>query len=173
MNRFKSHKLWIITLLLSLPVIVVAAVPNMFQAGTVISSAQVNANFAALDARITTLETAIQNSGATVVFDNMPGALPQSMAFSSKGGPLLLILSGSAYLAGAGHMGVTAQLDAKSVGTLSAFTNEPNSHKAFPTRVLKIAPAAAGAHTLILLPDPTTLTDTNDPFSVTVVELAH
>ena len=173
MNRFKSHKFWIITLLLSLPVVVVAAVPNVFQAGSVISSAQVNANFAALDTRIATLEAAVQNSGATVVFDNMAGPLPQSMAFSSKGGPLLLILSGSAYLgAGAGHIGVTAQLDAKSVGTLSAFTNEANSHKAFPTRALKVA-AAAGAHTLILLPDPTTVTDTNDPFSVTVVELAH
>jgi hypothetical protein len=172
MNRFKSHKLWIITLLLSLPVIVMAAVPNVFQAGTVISSAQVNANFAALDARIAALEASIQNSGATVVFDNMAGPLPKSVAFSSNGGPLLLVLAGTGYLGVAGHIGVTAQLDAKSVGTLSAFTNEANSHKTFPTRVLKVA-AAAGTHTLILLPDPTTLTDTNDPFSVTVVELAH
>ena len=172
MNRFKSHKLWIITLLLSLPVIVLAAVPNVFQSGTVISSAQVNANFAALDARITTLETAIQNSGAQVVLDNLPGPLPATKAFATHGGPLLLIISGTGYLGAAGHIGVTVQLDAVTVGTLSAFTNEANSHKTFPTRVLRVA-APTGNHTLNLLADPTTATDTNDPFSVTVVELAH
>jgi hypothetical protein len=173
MKRFKAHRLWIITLLLSVPLIVVAAVPNVFQAGTVISSAQVNGNFAALDARITALETAIQNSGAQVVLSNAAGPLPTSVAFPSKGGPLLLIVSGSAWTGTtAGHIGVTVQLDAANVGTLSEYTNEPGSHKAFPTRVLRVD-APAGNHTMNLLADATTVTDLNDFFSVTVVELAH
>ena len=172
MKRFKAHRLWIITLLLSVPLIVVAAVPNVFQSGTVISSAQVNANFAALDARITALETAVQNSGAQAVMANVAGPLPKSIAFTSKGGPLLLIVSGSAYTGTGGPFGATVQLDAATVGTLSAYSNETFSHKAFPTRVLRVA-APAGSHTLVLLADATTTTDQNDPFSVTVVELAH
>jgi hypothetical protein len=47
-----------LTVLLSVPVLALAAVPNFFQAGTVISAQQVNSNFANLDTRVEDLETA-------------------------------------------------------------------------------------------------------------------
>src|SRR5262245_8671083 len=113
MNRFKRHKLWIITVLLTAPIVVLAAVPNVFQSGTVISSANVNANFAALDTRIAALEAAIARSGAQVPWNNEPGPLPKSVAFTTGGGPLLLIISGSAYRGATdGTISATVQLDA-------------------------------------------------------------
>ena len=42
-NKFSKHKWWIVTALLTLPLIAIAAVPNTFTAGTTIASAQVNA----------------------------------------------------------------------------------------------------------------------------------
>lgn len=175
MNRFKSHMWWIVTLLLSIPVVVIAAVPNVFQSGTAISSAEVNANFAALDARITTLETAINRSGATLL-PSQTGALPKAIAFTSKGGPLLLVASGSAFSPGGqASISVSLQLDAKTIGELRTFANEGGSHKAFPTRAFPVV-APSGTHTLNIIITPgntVTSTDSNDFFSVTVVELAH
>jgi hypothetical protein len=174
MNRFKKHKLWMVTLLLSAPVVVLAAVPNIFQSGTVISSADVNANFAALDTRIAALEAAVSRSGAQLVMNNVTGPLPKSVAFQSGGGPLLLIVSGSAWKSAGGVMTVTVQLDAANVGDIVGFTNEAGSHKALVSRAFKVD-AAAGNHTLQLLTGATAATnvDTSDYFSVTVVELAH
>lgn len=173
MNRFNKHRLWLITLLLSVPVVVVAAVPNIFQSGTVIASAKVNENFAALDTRIAALEAAIARSGAQVVMDNVAGGLPKNVAFMSNGGPLLLLISGTAWKSGGGGpISVTAQLDAQSVGDLVGFTNEASSHKALISRALKVE-AAAGTHTLSLANGPGTTTDLSDSFSVTVVELPH
>jgi hypothetical protein len=81
MKRFGSHKIWVITLLLSIPVLVVAAVPNVFTPGTAISSAAVNANFAALDTRIAALEAAAQNrTSAQVVMNNVAGPLTKIVA---------------------------------------------------------------------------------------------
>lgn len=170
MDRFKKHKLWIITVLLTAPVVVLAAVPNSFTAGTVISAAQVNANFTALDTRITALETAVGRTGVQVLA-LQTGALPKAIAFTTNGNPIALIVSGSAYSGTAGaQIAVTVQLDAANIGELRTYTNEGGSHKAFPTRVIRVA-AAAGSHTLNLLNGAGTTTDGNDFFSVTVVEL--
>jgi len=57
MTKFSRHKWWIVTALITAPLIAIAAVPNMFSPNTVISSSQVNANFSALDSRIAALET--------------------------------------------------------------------------------------------------------------------
>jgi hypothetical protein len=59
MKTFSKHKWWMLTVLLSAPVVAIAAdVPNMFTSGTVISSSQVNANFKNLSDRMTALEAA-------------------------------------------------------------------------------------------------------------------
>ena len=42
MAKFTTHKWWLLTVALTAPVIAVAAVPNIFKAGDVISSASVN-----------------------------------------------------------------------------------------------------------------------------------
>jgi hypothetical protein len=169
MKRFGKHKLWIITLLLSAPVVVVAAVPNVFQTGTVISSAQVNANFAALDNRITALELAITRSGAQVVMDNVTGPLPRTATFQTNGNPALLIVSGTAYAAGNTLLSVNVHLDGEQIGELRGYTNEGSSHKTLPTRVFR-ATLAGGTHSLMLAGG-SGIFDVNDFFSVTVVEL--
>jgi hypothetical protein len=59
-SKFAKHKWIIITGLLLAPLIALAqAAPKMFTAGTVISSADVNANFSGLAARLTALEKAL------------------------------------------------------------------------------------------------------------------
>ncbi len=56
MTKFSRHKWWILTVLITAPLVAIAAVPNVFSPNTVISSAQVNGNFAALDTRLNALE---------------------------------------------------------------------------------------------------------------------
>ena len=59
MAKFGKHKWWFLTIALTLPVIAIAAdVPNIFTAGTVVSSSQVNANFKNVSDRLTALEAA-------------------------------------------------------------------------------------------------------------------
>jgi hypothetical protein len=62
MQKFSKHKWWILTALLTAPLIAMAAnVPNIFSPNTVISSSQVNDNFANLANRVTALETTGQS----------------------------------------------------------------------------------------------------------------
>jgi hypothetical protein len=57
MRKFAKHRWWILTVLLTAPILAIAAgVPNVFTPGTVISSAQVNDNFKNLADRLTALE---------------------------------------------------------------------------------------------------------------------
>jgi hypothetical protein len=56
MTNFSRHKWWIVTALITVPLVAIAAVPNIFSPNTLISSAQVNGNFAALDTRLNALE---------------------------------------------------------------------------------------------------------------------
>ena len=56
MKNFSKHKWWIVTALITAPLIAIAAVPNVFSPNTLISSGQVNTNFAALDMRLNALE---------------------------------------------------------------------------------------------------------------------
>lgn len=59
-SRFSKHKWWMVTGLLLFPLFALgAAVPNVFTPGTTISSAQVNANFTALNNRLTAVEAAL------------------------------------------------------------------------------------------------------------------
>jgi hypothetical protein len=177
-NQFSKHKWWIVTALLTLPLIVVAAVPNTFMANTTISSAAVNANFTALDARITALEAATAKTSATVIMNNVMGPISTTAApvktamYTATGAnPLLLLVSGSAYNSTGTALNVTVQFDGAMVGQLTAYTNEINSHKSLPARAITIPTPAAGAHTIGLLATTPTVTDTNDFFNVTVIEL--
>jgi hypothetical protein len=189
MSKFGRHKWWLVTLLLSVPLVALATVPHVFTPGTVISSGDVNANFAALDQRITALENATPQ--VSVVMSNKPGPLGTTGitgSFQSSGGPLLIIVSGSSYSVQGGNaafvdgtLDVAVQLDGKTVGDLVEYTNEGLSHKALPTRAfwlpLGVSDGGAppsGTHTLGLLNGNTATTnDANDYFSATVVEMHH
>jgi hypothetical protein len=58
MRKFSMHRWWLLTVLLTVPALGIAAVPNLFTAGTLISASQVNSNFNNLDARLAALEMA-------------------------------------------------------------------------------------------------------------------
>ena len=108
---------------------------------------------------------------ATQVFNQRQGPLPLSAPFSSGGGTLVIIFSGSGYSAAAGNIGLVVQIDGSSVATTRSFTNEVNSHKAFTTQILVQKGVAAGAHTLAISALVNTTTDANDWFNATVLEL--
>jgi hypothetical protein len=179
------------TVLLTAPLVAVAAPPalTVFQPNTVIKSADVNANFADLQTRIAALETAAaSHRGTTItqVLDNVPGPLPlgggdsgaNSGSFMSNGGQLVVVASGSAWTnkAGGDHLSLIVELDGVKLGALEVYTNESVSHKAMPTRAYVGTALPAGSHTISLVPDTTTtsiLSDSNDLFSVSVIELGN
>ena len=64
------------------------------------------------------------------------------------------------------------RIDSVVVATSNGFTNEANSHKAFPPTFTVVTSVTAGSHTLDLVPrDAFTVTDFNDFFNVAVLEL--
>ena len=179
-NKFSKHKWWIVTALLTLPLIAIAAVPNTFMPNTTISSAAVNANFAALDARIAALEAATAKTSATT----MSGAInpittatgPRNVMFTASGSnPWLVIVSASAFwgvTTTGGPLDLAIALDGVKIGDLQGFTNEAGSHKAIPTRTFTVPTPSAGTHTIgISYGNANTTTDQNDYFNVTVVEM--
>jgi hypothetical protein len=174
MTRFSKHKWWIMTALLTAPLVALAAgVPNVFAPNTTISSAAVNANFTNLADRITALEA--RKTTISLPMNDSPGPIGstgKTATFMAGGGPLAIIVSGTAWSGNANNvMDIAVQLDGVTIGHLTGYTNELGSHKALPTRVIN-ATAAAGSHTLGLLNGNTTTTnDGNDYFSITVVEL--
>jgi len=59
MRGFAKHKWWLLTAVLTVPLLAYGAgVPNVFKPGDVISSSQVNANFDSINTRVSALETA-------------------------------------------------------------------------------------------------------------------
>jgi hypothetical protein len=174
-SKFSKHKWWIVTALLTLPLIAIAAVPNTFMANTTISSAAVNANFTALDARITALEAATAKTSATALSGSL-GTLttPKTMMFTSSGvNPVLLVVAASAYSTVAGSLDLSIQLDGVIIGHVQGYTNETGSHKTLVPRTFTITPPpTAGSHTIgLLYGNATTTSDANDYYSVTVVEM--
>ena len=58
-KKFSKHKWWMLTVVLTAPVLAIAAgVPNMFTAGTQVSASAMNENFKNLADRLTALEAA-------------------------------------------------------------------------------------------------------------------
>jgi len=179
-NKFSKHKWWIVTALLTLPLIAIAAVPNTFMPNTTISSSAVNANFAALDARIAALETLATNKTSATTLNGSIGNLttpvtgPKNVTFTASGAnPLLLIVSASCYSGAGGAVDLSIALDGVTIGDLQGWTNETGSHKALVTRTFTVTPPpAAGTHTIgINYGNTNTTSDANDFYSVTVIEM--
>jgi hypothetical protein len=105
------------------------------------------------------------------VMDHGPGPLPLSTTFASSGGQVALFVSGSGF-ASASNVVVEVQvkLDGASIGSAKVVTAEAASHKqVVPTVIL--AQPAAGMHTLTLSAATGTVTDFNDFFNVTMIDL--
>jgi hypothetical protein len=182
MNKFGKHKWWMLTALLSAPLVALAAgVPNMFAPNTPISSQQVNDNFTNLANRTTALEA--QKTTISIPIDNVTGVaqpttIIKTAMFTTTGGPVFLQVSGSGYISAATPppplmMDLAIQLDGNVIGHLKEYTNETGSHKAFPTRTFSAGTLTAGNHTVGLLQTAPMTSDINDFFTVTVTELAH
>jgi hypothetical protein len=115
------------------------------------------------------------------------GPLPLQNTFTSSGGKLLFMFSGSGYRASSnvnpGRIGMDLFLDNNVSGEADAFTNEFDSHKAFVTGYRVLSGISAGSHTIRLEAkfvggcgtndDPTTFctsTDVSDFFQAAVIE---
>jgi len=113
---------------------------------------------------------------ATTLMASRIGPLPLSTVFTSRGGTLLVFASGTGFrnnpASTAGVMGMQVRIDSVVMADVKGFTNELNSHKAFPPSFTVATYIAAGPHTLDLVPmDGNTRTDFNDFFNVMVLEL--
>jgi hypothetical protein len=173
MTKFSKHKWWIVTALITAPLVAIAAgVPNVFAPNTVISSAAMNANFTNLADRVTALEAASAKSSATALSGAVGDVPVRTVTFTASGAnPILLIVSESAFSATAGTLDISVQFDGLIIGHLLGYANEISSHRALPTRTFTVATPTAGTHTVGLLRNAPTATDGNDYFSVTVIEL--
>lgn len=98
------------------------------------------------------------------------GGLPISTSFTTHGGTVLLIVSGSCFSTTANLIGVTVTVDGISRGDVKCYSNELSSHKTLPTGQFLITGLSAGSHTLSLSTLPGSGTDGNDIFTVTVME---
>ena len=182
--RYRTRRLipWAavaITFLVGAGAVVYGSVPHTFNSGDTLQAADLNSNFAALDQRITALESA--KSSVKIVMDNVPGPLPASpgltATFTSAGGAITVIASGSAFQqASEGVLSIFVELDGLSIiGTLKGYANEPNSHKSLSTRAFYVPSLAAGTHTIGFVADANTSTISNsaDYYSATVIELGR
>ncbi|WP_437901466.1 hypothetical protein [Sorangium sp. So ce124] len=109
----------------------------------------------------------------TQVLRQRTGALPVSGTFTSGGGTLILLTSGSAFLtSGTGLITMNIRLDGNQVGSTTMWVNDGYKHRTFAPDWLVLSNIASGDHTIQLtLTGSNALTDVNDFFSVTVLEL--
>lgn len=108
----------------------------------------------------------------TQALNQSPGPLSVSGTFTSAGGTLVIFTTGSGYLtSGSGVIGMNILIDTVNKGVAKTYTNETSSHKAFTCNFLVVTGIAAGSHTIKLDPYGSTVSDGNDFFSVTVMEL--
>ncbi|MBD2142560.1 hypothetical protein H6F39_14620 [Anabaena sp. FACHB-1250] len=109
----------------------------------------------------------------TQVFDRKRGPLPISDKFTTSGGSLVIIFTGTTYVSSVSLMGIKLTIDNNENNSafIEAYTNEINSHKSLPTSVIFRTAISAGEHTLKIEKGANTATDVNDLFYATVLEL--
>lgn len=112
----------------------------------------------------------MQNFKLTQLITNH-GGLPGSTSFSTGGGTVLMMASGSGYTSTIGTISVTLSVDSAAVGTLQLTANEVSSHKAFVPIFIVLSGLAAGTHSLTFAATSGTIVDGNDPYNVTLLEI--
>ena len=113
-------------------------------------------------------------SAATVINANGGGAgFPITGTYTSKGGTLILYVSGSGFSGAANKIGMTVLVEGAKKGTVWSYTNEASSHKAFVPAALVVRNQPAGQLQIELdnAGYPNTNIDQNDNFKVTVLEI--
>ncbi|APR87710.1 Flagellar hook-length control protein FliK [Minicystis rosea] len=107
----------------------------------------------------------------TQVLNMKPGALPVSGTFTSGGGTLVLLVSGSGWGPNGAVIGFDILVDDVTRGNALTYTNLNGCHLAINANPLVVTGVAAGTHTVKLVARSSITTDYNDFFSVTVMEL--
>jgi len=110
----------------------------------------------------------------TAVLSNAAGGLPLTGTFTSSGGTLLILVSGSGYTVTTGlhliGMSVTLDNSDTPLGNVQTFINQASCHQSFIPATF-IVSVTAGEHAITLTAlNNNTYTD-NDFFNVTVMEL--
>jgi hypothetical protein len=119
------------------------------------------------------------------------GPLPVERTFTSEGGTLLILASGSGYRGGAemssGRIGMDVKFDGSLRGRANGFSQGFNVHETFVDEYIILEGVSAGTHTLRLertydssdcdtdeetSSDYCTATNSNDFFAATVIELS-
>jgi type II secretory pathway pseudopilin PulG len=123
-----------------------------------------------------------QDSGTTSVLQHGCTVGGPSLNFTSHGGPLLVILSGSGFRSnadGPGLIQITGHIDndLDSIADASVYTNETLSHKALVTGTgftptTYVPTPAAGTHTFDVRNESGTF-DSSDVCRVTIIEFPH
>ena len=122
---------------------------------------------------------------------NSSGPLPQERTFTSDGGTLIILASGSGYRGGAevssGRIGMDVKVDGRLQGKADGFSQGFNVHETFVDEYIILEGVSAGTHTLRLertydssdcdtdeetSSDYCTATNSNDFFAATVIELS-
>jgi hypothetical protein len=113
----------------------------------------------------------------TLVVLDAVGPLPLTSArFFTNGGKLLLFYNGSGFSSPTGGMiGMTVKLDGIYVaGQTGIFANNANIHQAFVSKEFLMTNIGRGYHTITLdYLNPSTFSDSNDIFQVTLEELPY
>jgi hypothetical protein len=119
---------------------------------------------------VTTLELPA-GTNVDQVADQTRGPLPLAGVMATNGGQLVGFASGSGYSGSVNtKIGMSVLMDGSSIGASQVFASEASSHRAFVSNALVTHPAA-GSHTFSLAALAGTSTDSNDFFSLTVLEL--
>jgi hypothetical protein len=117
---------------------------------------------------------AVSRYGAQQVINTTgQGGFPITGTYTSKGGTLILYVSGSGFSGGANKIGMTVLVEGAKKGTAWTYTNEASSHKAFVPAALVVKNQPAGQLEIELNDTgyANTNIDQNDNFRVTVLEI--
>lgn len=123
--------------------------------------------------------SSLLTKGTSVISGSL-GPLPKQSTFTSNGGPLLILASGSGWrpcsvTVPSGQPPLTQMaitLDGQTKGFATILTNECDEHHAFPLTPLLVSGVGAGTHTLKLeVGSSFTQTDSTDRFDAVVIEL--
>ena len=98
------------------------------------------------------------------------GALPVSTGFTTNGGRILVMVSGSGYETTVGQACIDIAVNSGNFATVCHYFNQTSEHLALPTRMFT-ASLAAGSHTIELRAVSGLSSDINDRYQITVLEL--
>jgi hypothetical protein len=101
------------------------------------------------------------------------GGTVASGTFSSAGGTILLQAMASAWTrASASQLNLVVTVDGTARGTVTGYASRSSFHVPLVSADILITGLAAGQHTVTLMADSSTITDSNDRCTVSVLELA-